>query len=102
MSKPSLIVNLPCGCVADFSSMDEVVECPWCDATFFYDELVEWYQDSLLPPFFSYSAPKPLLWMNDDVGEVTRFCRCGCGSPFVRTGGTVTMISPVNLHWARN
>ena len=101
MAEGSIIAHLPCGCVADFSSLDEMVECPWCGATFARDELVAW-ASGYLPPFFAYSSPKPLLRLNDDVSEVVRFCHCGCGAPLVRMDGVVLKVSPDNLQWARN
>lgn len=79
---------MPCGCVIENENppgrQGNVIECPWCGATFDLDEMCEWFQCSTEVWVGKY---RPILQFGPCLLEVTRRCECGgtivreCGSP---------------------
>lgn len=72
MIDPDLL-NFPCACVVDIATAivdfrNNHVQCPWCDATFEFEDLRTWAQSR--SRFVDIGSPRTLLRNGDTLFEV--------------------------------
>ena len=88
-----MLVPLPCGCTTDVGEIrasapeqeQQLLECPWCEATFSRDDFRDWMRSEFSPQLFMHRPPRTLVKYAGKLLEALG--RCDCDEPLVREPG---------------